>query len=199
MANQRLRREKKQVTLGKRKRVSSDAVSGVVVDPPDNDRYEPPAYLRAWINAKTPNTRLSYIHTLTMLRAHFLQRMPRGEGFNMLTLEYPDLAEFIDTRKQAGNKPATLRKHTIFLKAMYGFLMDQELIDLNPAKSLAPVSVSRSVVERILTKPERQRIVEAAVRPVLALILRVLYSMGLRIGECLDLLKTHLGEALVNG
>ena len=43
---------------------------------------------------------------------------------------------------------------------------------------------------------ERQRLMEAAVRPVLKLIIRTLYVTGLRISECMALLKADLGGAI---
>ena len=157
-----------------------------------NYQYSAPAYLCAWVDSKTKNTRLSYLHTIRALHAH-VQKLRPHQTPNLLTLEYPDLATFITAKKREGNKNATLRKHAIIIRAVYGFIVDQGMLTRNPSNKLVPTKVQRRVEERLLTKEERVRLLDAAVRPVLKLILRTLYSTGLRISECLSLLKSDFG------
>ena len=157
-----------------------------------------PEYLKAWIEAKTPNTRRSYLHTIKAFYIHLTSIRP-DEAPNLDNVEFPDLTSFIESRKKMGDKPATLRKHAIFLRAIFKFLTKQDVIRRDPSIDLELTSVPRMVSDRLLTKAERQRVMGACVVPVLALILRTLYVSGIQIGECLGLEKTSLKEEPQNG
>ena len=157
------------------------------------NRYCSPAYLDAWMDSKTRNTRKTYMHTLTALHEFLSKKHPDNTPI-LSNVKCADLVGFVEDRKVAGNAQATLRKHKICLRAVFHFLTSQSIITDNPALSLDVKHIQHDISDRLLSKTERTRIIEASVDPALKIILKLLYRTGITIGECLRMKKTWLGN-----
>ena len=63
--------------------VLEESSAEVLEEEKTNYQYSAPAYLCAWVDSKTENTRLSYLHTIRALHAH-VQKMRPHQTPNLL-------------------------------------------------------------------------------------------------------------------
>jgi integrase len=94
---------------------------------------------------------------------------------------------FKQLRIEAGNRGGTVNRYLALLKKLFNVAIEKELISKNPVKPVKFMSEQNTVVERILTDEEEQRLLEECserLRPVVVIALHT----GLRQGELLNIM-----------
>lgn len=96
------------------------------------------------------------------------------------------IRNFKQLRTDAGNSHGTVNRYLALLKRMFNVAIEEELITKNPVKPVKFKSEQNTVVERILTDEEEQRLLEECLDRLRPVVVIALYT-GMRQGELMNL------------
>ena len=119
-----------------------------------------------------------------------------GEGFTPDQAKQGDIERYIRHLSGRGKSVATVTRSLASLKSFYTFLLSEGVVELNPAKGIAPVKAERKLPQ-ILTSREVDIFLEQP-RPTDAkgcrdkAMLELLYATGIRVSELIGLNVEHL-------
>ena len=102
-----------------------------------------------------------------------------------------DVAEYTASLTRQGKSPATVTRSLASIKSFYQYLLNEGVVDRNPAKGVTPAKVERKLpqvltgkeVELFLEQPECTDLKGYRDRAMLEL----LYATGIRVSELIDL------------
>ena len=112
--------------------------------------------------------------------AGFLEK----QGKNIADAEREDIIAYLNFLLESEIKKSTIATNLKVIKSFYNFLYENEYISRNPAKKIKNIKAEKR--EPIfLTKEEIKALIDAAEKKRDKLIIKMLYSTGLRISELL--------------
>lgn len=133
------------------------------------------------------NTQLSYERDLRQMADYF-----EDHGVDEVQkIEYQDLDAYLAYLQDQGKRPSTLSRAVASMKAFFGYLFDQGVLDQNPAEHLKAPRVEKKLpsvlsvedVDRLLAQPSGKSDKEIRDKAMLEL----LYATGIRVSELLTL------------
>lgn len=140
----------------------------------DNDAQ----VLGMWLaRSESPHTRRAYERTAIELLAHV--------GRSLADLRVRDVQAWLDTL--ADKAPSTVRQRLAAIKSLLTFAYELGYIEFNAGRVLKAPSVKQTLAERILSEEQVLAMLHAESSPRNRVLLRVLYSSGLRVSEAVSL------------
>ena len=133
------------------------------------------------------NTLSSYMRDMRQVHDYLLQE--RGKALDQATEN--DLKSYLNSLREAGKSNSTIARNIASWKNFYQYLILQELIAENPAKSLSAGKTEHKLPE-ILSNKEVELLLQQP-RPVDAkgirdkAMLELMYATGIRVSELIDL------------
>ncbi|MCL2342670.1 MAG: site-specific tyrosine recombinase XerD [Firmicutes bacterium] len=160
------------------------------------DQYE--HYLTD-VKKASQNTLSSYLRDLRQLGDYLDLHLDTG----FLAAENSDLGEYIDWLRSAGKSVATVSRSIASIKGFYNYLMNEQLIRVNPASQLVP-DKSTHKLPQILTSKEVELLLEQPKCTDLKgyrdrAMLELLYATGIRVSEliALDIFDLNLPAGII--
>ena len=143
------------------------------------------AYLKTEKRASA-NTVSSYLRDIHQYAAAMLEK-----GLDLSDAVTEDVAEYTASLTRQGKSPATVTRSLASIKSFYQYLLNEGVVDRNPAKGVTPAKVERKLpqvltgkeVELFLEQPECTDLKGYRDRAMLEL----LYATGIRVSELIDL------------
>jgi site-specific recombinase XerD len=140
----------------------------------DNDAQ----VLGMWLaRSESPHTRRAYERTVRELLAH--------AGRPLAALRVSDVQAWLETLTDKA--PATVRQRLAAIKSLMTFAHELGYIEFNAGRVLKAPSVKQTLAERILSEEQVLAMLHAENSPRNRVLLRVLYSSGLRVSEAVSL------------
>lgn len=150
--------------------------------------------LLAWLSVergRSRNTVAAYRADLDRLGSVMLDR-----GIDPLAAGHAELAGYLADLAGEGRSIATLRRHTASIRQLYGFLVAEGRLAVDPTVDLRPPRERRAAPDA-LTRDEITAVIESvggdaplALRD--RMILELLYASGLRVSELISIELRHL-------
>ena len=133
------------------------------------------------------NTQLSYERDLRQMADYFEAQ----EITDVRKIEYSDLETYLNDLQEQGKKPSTLSRCVASMKAFFGYLFENGVLNRNPAEHLKapkvekklPTVLSVDEVDRLLAQPSGKSDKEVRDKAML----EILYATGIRVSELLAL------------
>jgi len=97
-----------------------------------------------------------------------------------------DIRKFKQKRIEAGNSNGTINRYLALLKRMFNVAIGEELLTKNPVKKVKFMSEQNTVIERILTAEEEQKLLAECSERLRPIVVMALHT-GMRQGELLNL------------
>ena len=143
------------------------------------------AYLKTEKRASV-NTVSSYLRDIHQYATAMLEK-----GVVLSEALTEDVAEYTASLTRQGKSPATVTRSLASIKSFYQYLLNEGVVDRNPAKGVTPAKVERKLpqvltgkeVELFLEQPECTDLKGYRDRAMLEL----LYATGIRVSELIDL------------
>ncbi|MEH3055023.1 MAG: tyrosine recombinase [Patulibacter minatonensis] len=150
--------------------------------------------LLAWLTVergRSRNTIAAYRTDLQRLGARLLD-----QGIDPLAADHSQLAAYLAELADDGRSVATLRRHTASVRQLYGFLVAEGQLAVDPTVDLRPPRERRAAPEA-LTRDEITAVIDSVAGDgALALrdrmLLELLYASGLRVSELITLELRHI-------
>lgn len=150
--------------------------------------------LLAWLTVergRSRNTVAAYRADLDRLGAHLLER-----DVDPLAATHTQLAAYLAGLAGEGRSIATLRRHTASIRQLYGFLVAEGRLAVDPTADLRPPRERRPAPEA-LSRDEITAVIDSVQGDTpLALrdrmLLELLYASGLRVSELVSLELRHI-------
>lgn len=140
----------------------------------DNDAQ----VLGMWLaRSESPHTRRAYERTVRELLAH--------ADRPLAALRVSDVQAWLETLTDKA--PATVRQRLAAIKSLMTFAHELGYIEFNAGRVLKAPSVKQTLAERILSEEQVLAMLHAENSPRNRVLLRVLYSSGLRVSEAVSL------------
>lgn len=132
------------------------------------------------------NTLSSYKRDITMFLDYISHK-----NINCLNVSYDIIKEYIENLRSSGKAPSTISRNVASIRAFYNFLLNEDLIEENPAEKLKYEKTKRKVpgilsgkeIDRLLSKPDTNCFKGARDKAML----EVLYASGIRVSELINL------------
>lgn len=150
--------------------------------------------LLAWLSVergRSRNTLAAYRADLDRLGASLLE-----QDRDPLAATHSELAAYLAALAEDGRSTATLRRHTASIRQLYGFLVAEGRLAVDPTVDLRPPRERRAAPDA-LTRDEVTAVIESvggdaptALRD--RMLLELLYASGLRVSELVTLELRHL-------
>lgn len=150
--------------------------------------------LLAWLTVergRSRNTVAAYRADLDRLGTTLLDR-----GQDPLAATHTELSAYLASLADEGRSIATLRRHTASIRQLYGFLVAEGRLQVDPTVDLRPPRERRAAPEA-LTRDEVTAVIESvrgdspiALRD--RMLLELLYASGLRVTELVSLELRHV-------
>lgn len=150
--------------------------------------------LTAWLlveRGRSTNTIAAYRADLGRLGDRLI-----ADGIDPLAATHTQLAQYLAQLAAEGRSTATLRRHTASIRQLYGYLVAEGNLAVDPTVDLRPPRERRAAPEA-LTRDEITAVIES-VRGDAPLALRdrvmleLLYASGLRVSELVSLELRHI-------
>ncbi|MHB8285261.1 MAG: tyrosine-type recombinase/integrase [Caulobacteraceae bacterium] len=133
--------------------------------------------IRMWLHNRQPNTALAYEADARRFLAH------SGKSITQTTLSDLQAWEL----SMASDSRASRARRLAAVKSLLSFLTRTGVLTLNPGVALRVEKPQETASERILTREEVARLIGGETDPRRRALLRVLYVMGLRASELVEL------------
>lgn len=148
------------------------------------------AYLTTEKKASS-NTLSSYLRDIGQY-LHWME----GEGFSPDQAEQEDVERYVKSLTGKGKSVATVTRGLASIKSFYGYLLGAGVVEVNPARGIAPAKVERKLpqiltskeVDFFLEQPENGDAKGCRDKAMLEL----LYATGIRVSELIGLNMEHL-------
>jgi site-specific recombinase XerD len=148
--------------------------------------------VEAWVDAQeSPNTQTAYRRDL--LAAVARMKVPgwipwcEQHGLNPLALRRRDVDSYKQALKQAGYSPTSVARRLAAISSWYDYLLEEDLVDDNPAKSVKRPRVDRTVSNAVgFSEKELNKLFDTATEDSarsLALMSLLFFGGGLRVGS----------------
>ncbi|MBE7020792.1 MAG: site-specific tyrosine recombinase XerD [Ruminococcaceae bacterium] len=132
------------------------------------------------------NTLMSYRRDLKQYEEYVLKN-----GIDYLTVKKDDLNEYLSYLKELGKAPSTVSRNVASLKAFYGFLYDESVIDTNPSEGIRynknvrkiPGVLTGREIDKLFSQPDITTFKGLRDKAML----EVLYATGIRVSELISL------------
>ena len=147
--------------------------------------------LKLWLNSQTsPHTRSCYRRDADRLLAHVSK--PLND------IDLGDLQDFAESLVEAGLAPVSRLRTLAAVKSLFGFCCRMKYLAANPASELALPAYESRLAERIVCEEDVQALLAVDLAPRDKILLRLVYTAGLRVSEACGLRWRNLsarGEA----
>ncbi len=142
----------------------------------------------------SPNTLAAYKNDLNQFATYFETELPK-KGLapdNWAAIDRDLLLGYIVNFKERNYAPATIARKTAAIKSFFDFLVQENIINDDPAENLGgtkpsqslPKTLSISQIEELLALPAKQNAPEAKRDKAM---LEILYATGMRVTELISL------------
>lgn len=145
------------------------------------------------------NTLSSYLRDIRQFGSYLA--VHTEEGFDSATEE--ELSNYITWLRSAGKSVATVSRCIASLKSFYGYLLTQDIVEMNPAAKLVP-DKSEHKLPQILTSKEVELLLEQPECVDMKgyrdrAMLELLYATGIRVSELIsmDVTDVNLSAGIV--
>jgi integrase/recombinase XerD len=136
--------------------------------------------LKLWLNSQaSPHTRSCYRRDADRLLAHV------SKPLNAIDLG--DLQDFAEALVDAGLAPVSRLRTLAAVKSLFGFCCRMHYLQANPAAELALPAYESRLAERIMPEEDLQRVLAVDLAPRDQVLLRLVYTAGLRVSEACGL------------
>lgn len=131
-----------------------------------------------WLHGRPESTKGTYLPAIVEFRRHVADK-PIG----LVTLQ--DLQDFADTL--VAWKQSTVERKLATIRSLLSFCYKTGLITFDVGRALRIPKVPDTLIEKLLSEAEIQRMIEAAPDKQTKILLRVLYAAGIRASEAAGL------------
>lgn len=164
----------------------------VTAPTPDRDAESIESLIDAWVSAQeSPHTRTAYRRDVAA--APDRMKVPgwvpwcESRSIDPLTARRRDVDSYKQALKQATYSPTSIARRLSAISSWYDYLLDERVIDDNPAKSVKRPRIDRNVSNAVgLSEDELNRLFDVAAadgRRSEALISVLFFGGGLRVGS----------------
>lgn len=159
---------------------------------PDRETEDIETLINAWISAQeSPHTRTAYRRDVAEApdRMKVAGWVPWCESRSIapLAARRRDIDSYKQELKSAGYSPTSIARRISAISSWYDYLLDEEIIDVNPAKSVKRPRIDRNVSNAVgFSEDELNRLFDQAADDSarsLALISALFFGGGLRVGS----------------
>lgn len=141
--------------------------------------------IELWIQSKrSEGTRRKY--------AEAVRRFLDAVGKPLAEVTLSDLLTYGESLRQAGLKPATIAMHQMAIKSLLGFAARTGYLRWDVGRAWQAEKPQNTLSQRILPESEVLTLIAAAKRPRDRVLLRLLYSTGMRVSEAAALRWEHI-------
>jgi integrase/recombinase XerD len=135
-------------------------------------------FIRSWVLEKAENSRVAYLR----ISSEYLKFI---EPRSLQKTELSDLQNFLEIKTH--HSKATQAQRRAVLKSLYSFGLRTGYLPANLGAFLKSVRLESKLTNRYLTEEEVQAMLRLTENPRDRALLRLLYSGGLRVSECVGL------------
>lgn len=139
-----------------------------------------PEVVKAYIaSMAVENCKRSTLNDYRIILNHFFRHVPKP--YNAITTN--DVRQFLFSQQTEKNwKPETMEHHRIVINAFFGWLVDNEYLNRNPAKQIRPARISRKKLKP-LQQIELERFRDACETDRERALVDFLFATGCRVTE----------------
>ena len=134
-----------------------------------------PEIIHLWLSGKSKTTRQTY----STSTSQFLSFV--GKPLNAIMLE--DVVMWTESFSLRGYSDNTIRNKLAAIRSLFSFGVKVGYLRINPVAIVKPPKPRDAMVERIISQTQIKQLISAADKLRDRLILKVLYTLGLRVSE----------------
>lgn len=141
--------------------------------------------IELWLHDRPTNTKKAYEQHLGKFQIYITEYM---EGFNLKRIQLGMLQAFQDwLNKECELKPKSIQCHMSTVKSLFTFAHRIGYIQFNPAAVIKLRKPKDTLAQRLLSRSEVIKMIDAETNPRNKALMRLLYVSGIRSSEAINL------------
>ena len=139
--------------------------------------------VRWWVSTKSVNTRKTYL----MVYRQFLDFT--GKALADIVIE--DILLWLESYQLRGASMNTIHNKSAAIKSLFNFARKTGYLSANPSTLIKSPQAKDALHERMMSEEDVKMLIMATRTPLEQMVIKLLYFLGLRVSEMLDLKWSH--------